>query len=468
MKLSIRQPARLAWLVVLIAAGAILVSGSGAVAASKRGVALVRDIRPGPRDSITEPEFCCGEVSYAGGDLTNVHGTLYFSADDGPHGYELWRSDGTRNGTRMVKDINPGLGSSDVSEITVVNRIVYFSADDGTHGSELWRSDGTRNGTRMVKDINPGSDGGDWGWFTGVDGIGYFSAFDGTNGGLWRSDGTAAGTSMVKGFGSPPGIFHLIDVSGTLYFGVTDGSHTAVWRSDGTEAGTRLVKQGLVGDLEFTDFRGTLYFAADDGVLGPALWRSDGTTPGTVMVMGFDRYPPCCFTELHDTLYFLRSNGTTGSYDPNELWRSDGTGARTALIKRAKVRFLEPTVVNGELYLSDNQALWRSDGTRRGTKVIRGFSGGYYVPSSLTAVKRTLYFAGADKKHGEELWRSDGTRKGTRMVRDIRHSTRDIRRGDVSSHPRNLTAVGKTLFFTASEGRHGEELWRAGPKPSRR
>ena len=90
-------------------------------------------------------------------------------------------------------------------------------------------------------------------------------------------------------------------------------------------------------------------------------------------------------------------------------------------------------------------------------------------PRSLTAVKTRLYFAAAgDKRHGEELWRSDGTRKGTRMVRDIRHSAQDIRRNNLSSQPRNLTAVGNTLFFTASDARHGEELWRAGPKPSGR
>ena len=438
MNLSIRKPATLTWRLALLLA-AMLLLASGAQAAGHRGAVLVKDIRPGSAPSVTEPDCSCGGTSYAGGDLTNVRGTLYFSAEDGAgagrHGYELWRSDGTARGTKMVKDINPGTGSSDISEITVVNRILYFSADDGVHGSELWRSDGTARGTRMVKDINPGPDGGDWGWFTAVNDMGYFSGVDGTNGGLWRSDGTEAGTGLVKGFGSPPGIFHLTNVSGTLYFAVTDGSHTELWRSDGTEAGTGVVKQGLVGDLELTDFRGTLYFAADDSVLGPALWRSDGSVPGTVMVMNFDRYAPCCFTDLHDTLYFLRSNGAKGSNDPNELWRSDGTAARTALIKRAKDRFLEPTVVKGKLYLSDNQALWRSDGTRRGTKIIRGFSGGYYVPTSLTAVKRTLYFAGADKRHGEELWRSDGTRKGTKMVIDIRHSPQDIRRHNLSSLP---------------------------------
>ena len=143
--------------------------------------------------------------------------------------------------------------------------------------------------------------------------------------------------------------------------------------------------------------------------------------------------------------------------------------AGTTLVKRANDVFSEPTAVKGNLYLSGRHALWRSDGTRRGTKLVRRFSGSFDRPRFLTAVKATLYFAAAgDKRHGEELWRSDGTRKGTKMVRDIRHSAQDIRRNNLSSQPRNLTAVGNTLFFTASDARHGEELWRAGPKPSGR
>jgi ELWxxDGT repeat protein len=139
-KLSIRQPARLAWLVLLLAGRAMLLSASGVQAASKRGAVLVKDIRPGGSSSITEPDCGCGETSYAGGDLTNVHWTLYFSADDGRHGYELWRSDGTRKGTRMVRNIRRGTAGSEPENLTAVGKTLFFTASERRHGNELWRA----------------------------------------------------------------------------------------------------------------------------------------------------------------------------------------------------------------------------------------------------------------------------------------------------------------------------------------
>src|SRR5262245_10749993 len=71
-----------------------------------------------------------------------IGSATYFAANDGSHGYELWKSDGTAAGTVMVKDINPGSGGSSPSNLTNVNGTLFFTADDGTDGTELWKSDG--------------------------------------------------------------------------------------------------------------------------------------------------------------------------------------------------------------------------------------------------------------------------------------------------------------------------------------
>ena len=66
----------------------------------------------------------------------------------------MWKSDGTGPGTKMAVDINPS-GDSQPKLFTNVGGFLFFTADDGTLGEELWRSDGTSLGTGMA-DIYPG------------------------------------------------------------------------------------------------------------------------------------------------------------------------------------------------------------------------------------------------------------------------------------------------------------------------
>ena len=91
--------------------------------------------------------------------LTDVNGTLYFTAFDPLNGTELWKSDGTAAGTTLVKDIYPGADGSYPAFLTNVNGTLFFRANDGTKGRELWKSDGTAAGTTLVKDIYPGAGG---------------------------------------------------------------------------------------------------------------------------------------------------------------------------------------------------------------------------------------------------------------------------------------------------------------------
>src|SRR5215510_16063544 len=84
--------------------------------------------------------------------LTNLNGTLFFTADDGSTGQELWKSDGTAAGTTLVKDILPGPGTYYPRFLTNVNGLLFF-VTDGANGSELWKSDGTAVGTVLIKEF---------------------------------------------------------------------------------------------------------------------------------------------------------------------------------------------------------------------------------------------------------------------------------------------------------------------------
>src|SRR5262245_39825558 len=79
-------------------------------------------------------------------EFTDVKGAAFFVADDGVHGTELWKSNGTAAGTLLVKDISPGSAPSGPHALTNVNGTLFFRAK-----GELWRSNGTPASTTLVK-----------------------------------------------------------------------------------------------------------------------------------------------------------------------------------------------------------------------------------------------------------------------------------------------------------------------------
>jgi ELWxxDGT repeat protein len=412
------------------------------------GTTLVKDINLGNLNGIRSSQF----------HKAGLNGEVYFAADDGINGMELWKSDGTEAGTVMVKDINLS-GSSSPSfydnGFKVMGATLYFTADDGTNGIELWKTDGTAAGTVMVKDIATGLTGSSPAYLSDVNGTLFFRAYDSTSGyELWKSDGTAAGTVMVKDISTacpfPPCSsypWYLTNVNGILYFQASDGTNgSELWKSDGTAAGTVMVKDIASGTASgsphgLTDVNGTLFFQANDGTNGYELWKSDGTAAGTVMVKdiytGLNSSSPYYFTNVNGTLYF-RANDSTNGF---ELWKSDGTEAGTVMVKdiwpSTGNSFPEQlTNVNGTLYFSADDGtagreLWKSDGTAAGTVMVKDINTGAVAfaiaipgapssrPSSLISIDGTLYFSADNGSNGRELWKSDGTDAGTLMVKDV-------------------------------------------------
>jgi len=97
--------------------------------------------------------------------LVSIGSNVLFSANDGTNGSELWASNGTEAGTTLIKDIHSSGSStpsslgqlyySDAPVLTLSDGTVLFQAMSADKGIELWKSDGTSDGTLMIMDINP-------------------------------------------------------------------------------------------------------------------------------------------------------------------------------------------------------------------------------------------------------------------------------------------------------------------------
>jgi ELWxxDGT repeat protein len=469
---------------------AILAASAPHAFAQPTGPTLVRDIRPGAASALVPVR----EPAPLG------DGTLLFVADDGVHGPEVWRSDGSAAGTALVLDIYPGAFAPygvAPSQLTAMDGTVFFTAIDEAHGQELWRSDGTAGGTVLVRDIVAGPDSGEPRHLTAVGGTLFFQVQTGTGRHyeLWRSDGTASGTERVRAFdaaadGSELGL--LTDVSGTLFFVADDGVHgREPWRSDGTTDGTVLVRDIQPGPGSSVPpgaygvgigLGGVFFLQADDGVHGREPWRSDGTTAGTALLRdiqpGTASGAPGDWARMDGILYFGADDGVHG----RELWRSDGTTAGTALVRDiyagpASAYPAGLVEVHGRLFLAACDAtdlepppgastgceLWTSDGTADGTVLLADINPGpaTSLPSHLTALNGVLHFVADDGLHGREPWTSDGTDAGTLPVGDIAPGATSSTAADPMIVP-----AGACAAFAADDGVHGRELWRvAAPSP---
>ena len=238
-------------------------------------------------------------------------------------------------GTLLVKDINPAGVSSSPGGFFVDSPYIYFKADDGIHGRELWITDGTDTGTRMVADILSGHYSSDPSDFIAVNDKVFFSAYHGAQR-LWATDGTLAGTYLVKDVFPRLGAYswapRAIAYNDMLLFAGSDTILSGeLWRSDGTDSGTALIKDIYSGATSsipenFAVFNGKVFFSAKDSLHGIELWSTDGTASGTLLFMDINSDPgqssyPSNLTVIDNKLFFTANDGINGA----ELWTSDGT-----------------------------------------------------------------------------------------------------------------------------------------------
>lgn len=466
------------------------------------GTQIVADINPGPASSTTPNDPNTTPPI----DLIGFNGQVYFDANDGVHGIELWTSDGTADGTSQLLQINTDTLGSDPgtsgfpSSVTIGN-ITYFEANDGIHGDELWQTDGTAGGSSLVADINPGSGGSNLGGlfdfdgkllfdayngttlnlyeisqpgaaptilgsgfgvtdYTLFDGEVYFFASDASGFSLMATDGTAAGTRQIMNVSPTYGGLSMVNLNGTLYFTTLDsGNHMSLWKTNGTSAGTSEVISFAgtqADDPDFTVLGGSLYFETDDGTHGPALWKTTGTASGTSMVWasGSATAVPTDLYVYNGNLYFTLNNPDSYPNQGAGVYQTNGTAAGTVLLADY-TNVNDFTAALGKLFFvgaapGTYVTFCVTDGTAAGTTEINpSLTANNSTP--IMPVNGTVFLDALDSSAGENLlWQTNGT---TAQLADPNEPSSGWTVNNL------IGQVGNTLLFSATDAVHGSELW---------
>ncbi|MBO0933830.1 T9SS type A sorting domain-containing protein [Fibrella aquatilis] len=398
-----------------------------------------------------------------------------FAADNSVNGKELWISDGTDAGTVMLKDIKPGTRttSSNPQSFFTFQGIAYFYINLGGFYTpyELWRSDGTADGTYKIGDEETVSN-----ELEIADNTLYFIS----DNGLIQKDLTKAGykTIIDRSYNSdlnnfPAKAANITRQNGNWLFmaqSVQNKYKQALFQSDGTKAGTRKVANLGDNDGKITATKsGKLaFFGNDDGTYGAELWVTDGTAGGTKMVKniapgGLSSFISLAYYSLNfyqiqplqDKVLFVADDGTTG----NELWISDGTEAGTKLFKEftagkngTTFYFYNPSDVGTDLiyFAVNNKELWRSDGTEAGTYMLATDPNGEF--NYVRKLGDYIYYRDGD---GRKVYRLDGRPASSQVVGTLTNSLYGYYSG-----PGDFLIAGNNMFYSGNQDATGWELWK--------
>lgn len=409
---------------------------------------------------------------------------MLFRADDALHGFELWISDGTSAGTKMLADINPGPEGSFPDGFTFVNTAagprMFFSATHPDSGTELWVTDGTEDGTDIVQDLEPGAGSSTPAGLTAAGVLLLFSAETSANGREpWRSNGTTI--TLIKEI-APGSFSSMFITSDTKQFIVLDGGLGVVFAAGAASPESDLYFAPSFNPLDIQPVSGTsgtfpnnLTKFGPSSVLYAANFTGAGRElikfafPGTVTLVedinltsaGAGSSNPRNITVLGSKALFSATDGV-GVDTNSDLFVTDGIGSGTFELLdinsigsspiREIVAGASEWLISMETSATGAE-IFKSNGTIAGTTLVKDIVPGSDSsnPSNLIAFGTNFLFSASDPLLGEELFISNGTPGGTLVLHDLFPAV-------FSSFPDNPVSFGATIRFTAQTP-NGERLF---------
>ena len=362
-------------------------------------------------------------------------GEVYFGASTPKDfNFELWKTDGTAEGTVLFHDIYPN-NSSEPINFHLLNDKLFFEIIYGKNNTpEVWSTDGTEENTIKLLDVTevvPGS------YAYSLNDIQKHIFLIDTNNQknvLWATDGSTEGTvpltSNLDGFELNVNTFALL--GGKLYFsGHLSGGEIALFVSDGSQEGTRqlkIISLNPDSKIELMSYFGkeeqNLYFSLEEEG-NYSLWTSKGTPESTKkVVQSLKHINNRMSVESGSKAFFVATDELHG----DELWVSDGTEETTHLVKDLIVGpdgsdvWFASIIVDGKVlfYYKDENgetATWITDGTESGTFILN--------PDLMDITHMSFYdnlyngmllFVEESKADTVRMWQTNMTKEGTSIV----------------------------------------------------
>lgn len=411
------------------------------------------------------------DYTYGTMKLETFNNQLFFAANDGISGKEIWKSDGTVSGTTLLKDIAPNSGSSISNEfkiLTLNNGKFYFIANTTT-GYQLYESDGTTAGTVSIKplqgtgELNGASLGNHF----------VFSGFDPAAGGAepWISDGTAAGTKILKdiypGNTSSLGISKFFRINNKVYFESNSngnpGYSNYIWETDGTEAGTVLFN---------TPTNNVLHGVSSDAqhliLTKPnewnRFWIANGNSAQTFEITQFGMPANNGFIDLNSKIYFTGTNAKHGSelfyLNPvsndvaiaSDISTYSNSAPHSYGILNDNLIFIAADrEFNNQFYKRDKatQQISRLTNFTSGTSSVGMFTD---FNDEFIKVGNFLYTKNSSPNFRSVFYRTDGTTGNSVMI-----ATPDTTTNDVAMH---INLNDNSLLYAGYNNIIGTELWK--------
>lgn len=265
-----------------------------------------------------------------------LNGKLYFTADNGLTGYELFVYDGT-NAPTLAQDIVLGSAGSSPDDYAALNGKLYFRATDNVYGYELWQYDPVTTNTTRLSDLCAGIDSSLTGGIIAYNNKLVFAADSGKgNTELFQYDPASGNISLVADIypGTLPSApKHFIIIGTTLYFTANNGNHgRELFMYDGVNAPQRISDIAGGSTSAFASynepmiapFAGKIYVAARDTfTYNYNIFSIDGSNNATLAatINNTNNSQPSWLTPYAGKLYLTAYNDTTGF----ELWTIDSS-----------------------------------------------------------------------------------------------------------------------------------------------